>query len=129
MVPLLQRRGFPRSPVSVSEVRAFAVHVLGEWGVTERLSDVELCLSELATNALLHGVPAGREFGVTLALDASLLRAEVRDSGDGTPVVDAPDCEQMSGRGLYLVQHLADGWGFRNHVVGKSVWCEFKFDP
>ncbi|MGA4849202.1 ATP-binding protein [Streptomyces sp. G5(2025)] len=66
-----------------------AVEVLTEWGVADRLDDIRLCVSELATNAVLHGAPAGRELCLRLVLDVAFVRVEVLDSGDGQPQVPA----------------------------------------
>ena len=52
---LPQQRRIPRSRASVREARAFVREVLKDWGCTDRLDDIRLCASELATNALLHG--------------------------------------------------------------------------
>ncbi|BFO16619.1 hypothetical protein SHKM778_30070 [Streptomyces sp. KM77-8] len=91
--------------------RAFARRVLEDWDVRGRTDDVLLCVSELATNALLHGVPADRGFLLRLLPYAESVRVEVHDSGGGTPAV--PDHEpDESGRGLMLVGALADTWGW-----------------
>ncbi|MEJ8658040.1 ATP-binding protein [Streptomyces sp. MS1.AVA.4] len=87
---LSQQRRFPRSARSVGAARSFALDVLAQWGITDRHDDVQLCVSELATNALQHGVPAGREFCVGIEVDGALLRVHVRDSGDGRPEVQSP---------------------------------------
>jgi anti-sigma regulatory factor (Ser/Thr protein kinase) len=55
-----------------------------------------------------------------------VLRVEVRDSGDGWPIVRLPDTEGSDGRGLFLVRELADDFGVTEHVPGKTVWVVFK---
>ncbi|MFE3722485.1 ATP-binding protein [Streptomyces cyaneofuscatus] len=90
------------------------------------IDDIELCASELATNALLHGVPPGREFAVRLDLADDLVRLEIRDSGDCQPLVQHPEEDSCSGRGLFLVGELASEFGVDHHVVGKAVWVAFK---
>lgn len=59
---------------------------MAQWGIVRRADDVLLCVSELATNALLHGVPPQRGFRVVLLL-GDQLRVEVFDSGGGVPRV------------------------------------------
>ncbi|GHH91866.1 hypothetical protein GCM10017779_23230 [Streptomyces capillispiralis] len=112
--------------------RAFARRVLEEWGVHGRADDVLLCVSELATNALLHGVPPGRGFLLRLLPYADRVRVEVHDSGRGVPAVPLPqqedDCGE-SGRGLLLVAGLSDTWGVAERAPGKVVWCEFATTP
>ncbi|WP_334665074.1 ATP-binding protein [Streptomyces cyaneofuscatus] len=121
-----QLRRFPRRRTSVGASRDFVVHVLREWQLTDLIDDIELCASELATNALLHGVPPGREFAVRLDLTDDLVRLEVRDSGDGRPEIQHVDESNCSGRGLFLVGKLAVDFGIDQHVVGKTVWAAFK---
>ncbi len=96
--------------------------------MAERADDVLLCVSELATNALVHGVPPGRGFLLRLLpYDGGGLRVEVHDSGDGVPAVPQPDAGEPGegGRGLLLVAELADRWGVSGRSPGKVVWCEF----
>ncbi|MFD3972099.1 ATP-binding protein [Streptomyces cyaneofuscatus] len=94
-----------------------------------RAHDVLLCVTELATNALRHGVPTGRGFRVQIFLERMemALRVELRDSGDGrVRAADAlPGVEDEGGRGLLLVGALADKWGVAERNPGKIVWCEF----
>ncbi len=97
-----------------------------EWGIAERLDDIRLCVSELATNAVLHGVPPGREFCLRLVLDVPFLRVEVVDSGDGQPQVLDQGVEDTGGRGLFLASTLSDDFGVTSHVPGKTVWVVFK---
>ncbi|MFI1736101.1 ATP-binding protein [Streptomyces sioyaensis] len=122
---------YRRERRSVPLAREFARTALTEWDLDHLAEDVLLCVSELATNALLHGVPPGRGYRLRLSLgEDGLLRVEVHDSGDGEPRVPvwAPyDGEEgESGRGLLLVSALADAWGVGERVPGKIVWCEFR---
>jgi anti-sigma regulatory factor (Ser/Thr protein kinase) len=130
-VPLSRQCRFPRSRTSVRDARAFIREVLTDWGHTDRLDDITLCVSELTTNALLHGAPPGREYSVSLALHESVLRLAVRDSGDHSLTLDVPDAglEACSGRGLLLVRELADDFGITQLAVGKTVWAIFKTTP
>ncbi|MEW2066150.1 ATP-binding protein [Streptomyces sp. NPDC007346] len=123
---LSQLRRFPRRRTSVGASRDFVVDVLLEWQLTALIDDIKLCTSELATNALLHGVPPGREFAVRLSLTDDFVRLEIRDSGGGRPAVQHPDEDSCTGRGLFLVAELAADFGIDHHVVGKTVWAAFK---
>ncbi|MFD7440569.1 ATP-binding protein [Streptomyces sp. NPDC059909] len=131
--PFLRAAFYRRERRSVPAAREFAAQALADWGVTARADDVLLCVSELATNALVHGVPPGRGFRLHLSLDG-VLRVEVHDSGDGevrVPALEpvcAPDADAESGRGLLLVGALADKWGVGERSPGKIVWCEFAGD-
>ncbi|MEV7512246.1 ATP-binding protein [Streptomyces sp. NPDC089922] len=126
---LLRERYFPRSRQSVSSTREFAAMTLDVWGVTCRQDDVSLCVSELATNALLHGVPPGRHYRLRMLLFDATVRVEVADSGGGRPRVADRDPGAEGGRGLLLVAALADRWGTLARVPGKVVWCEFGLGP
>ena len=127
--PSPRERFYRRERQSVPAARAFAREALVDWGVRERAYDIVLCVSELATNALVHGVPSGRGFLLRLLplpYDGGV-RVEVHDSGDGVPALpQAEACEpDEGGRGLLLVSELADKWGVGERDPGKVVWCEF----
>lgn len=115
---------YRRDRRSVPAARQFVREAVTDWALGDRLDDVLLCVSELATNALVHGVPPGRGYQLQLSLLADgVLRVEVHDSGDGRPDICEP-CDE-SGRGLMLVAALADKWGVAERSPGKIVWCEF----
>ncbi|WP_328298127.1 ATP-binding protein [Streptomyces sp. NBC_00435] len=123
---LSRQQRFPRARASVRAARQFVGDTLGEWGVSERRDDIRLCVSELATNAVSHGVPLGRDFCVRLEWEGGILVIEVRDSGPGSPVVQQPGLEALTGRGLWLVGELADEVRIHGERVGKTVSAGFK---
>lgn len=117
-------RGFLRSAGSVGKARDFVASAVG---VGERAEDIRVCVSELATNALLHGTPRGREFRVRVAVDEGAVRIEVHDAGDALPRLLTPAETDDRGRGLQLVDALADDWGVSDRPgIGKVVWAVFK---
>ncbi|MFE5404403.1 ATP-binding protein [Streptomyces sp. NPDC056580] len=120
---------YGRDRRSVPAARRFTEWSLAYWGLAgwRRAEDVTLCVSELATNALVHGVPPGRGFLLRLRYDGTVVRAEVHDSGTGAPRIaeDAGGDEAEGGRGLLLVSSVADKWGVGLRAPGKLVWCEF----
>ena len=120
---------FTRRKPSIQASRQFVTRTLSEWGYTDRLDEIQICVSELATNALLHGVPPGRLFRVCVEAADEEVRIEVRDSGPGHPVTQAPRLDSENGRGLLLVDELADAWGDIEHTVGKTVWFTMKSTP
>ncbi len=124
-LPYQRDQFYRRDRRSVSAARRFAWWSLKHWGLADwdRADDVSLCVSELATNALVHGAPPGRGFLLRVRYDGDVLRVEVHDSGAGEPrVADEAD---EGGRGLLLVAALADKWGVGRRDPGKVVWCEF----
>jgi anti-sigma regulatory factor (Ser/Thr protein kinase) len=125
-LPHFREHFYRRERRSIPRARAFVGAALGDWGAGERSDDVLLCVSEMTTNALVHGVPLGRGFRVMLWLEHDgLLRIEVHDSGEGIPRLDRPDGDAESGRGLLLVEMLSDKWGVGERSPGKVVWAEF----
>lgn len=91
------------------------------------LGDVELMVSELVTNACQHsGRPAGRVHLVAVC-GPDRLRVEVTDAGGGTvPAPRRPRTGDVRGRGLLIVEALADNWG---HIAdpdtgARTVWFE-----
>ncbi|GAA2196990.1 ATP-binding protein [Streptomyces bangladeshensis] len=124
--PRTRQAFYRRDRRSVRLARQFAGEALTAWATTERSDDVLLCVSELATNALVHGVPAGRGFLLRLTLHGDgALRVEVHDSGPGAVGIPDASMESEHGRGLLLVAALADKWGVGERNPGKIVWCEF----
>jgi anti-sigma regulatory factor (Ser/Thr protein kinase) len=92
----------------------------------ELRADAVLLLSELATNAVLHTVSARILCGIGLITDRRL-RLEVHDhdrTGRGLPRRD-PGPDDEGGRGLLLVQHIADTWGVHRSALtgGNAVWA------
>jgi anti-sigma regulatory factor (Ser/Thr protein kinase) len=120
---------------AVADVRASLRDLLRSWswGGPEQTDVAELLISELVTNALVH-TDHGAEVTATLvrgrlAKAADRLRVEVRDSVARRPMVRKPDGEATGGRGLMLVQMLADAWGVRPQATGKVVWFELDGGP
>ncbi|MFP3987204.1 ATP-binding protein [Streptomyces sp. E11-3] len=107
---------------AVPEVRRAIRDLLRHWGRPGRSDIAELLTSEIVTNALVH---TDAEAVVTATLSPRGLRVEVRDFVGHRPRLRVPNADDGThGRGLVLVQSLADSWGVRAHGVGKSVWFE-----
>ncbi len=117
----------PRSRKSPGAARRLLVDLLAKVEGGHRFTDVGLLVvSELVTNAVVHGTPRERLVWLWLKVDADVLRIEVHDArGDRAPELRAAAADEESGRGLALVKFLALKWGCcprRN--VGKTVWVE-----
>jgi two-component sensor histidine kinase len=107
----------PRGPGAPRRARALLREHAAELD-PERLDSAILLISELVTNAVLHGTG---EIRLIIELDGKEARFAVADEGNGTPVVSktpGPD----GGWGLRLVGELANRWG----VAGErtQVWFE-----
>ena len=102
-------------------MRRAVTRALGGWGVASDDQDVvALLISELVTNALRHGEPPVR---LRAECTDSAITVSVEDAGSSAPVAVEPAAWDASGgRGLHLVESLADGWGVNRNGVGKAVW-------
>ncbi|MGC5036837.1 ATP-binding protein [Streptomyces sp. DT190] len=110
-------------PSAVRQARAQVRRQLEEWGIAERgeVADVaELLVGELATNALVH---AGSRFRLTLLAAHGVLRCEVADRERRVPRVLRAGTGE-NGRGMFLVDALAQRWGCHRDGSGKTVWFE-----
>ncbi|MFC8695325.1 ATP-binding protein [Streptomyces parvus] len=86
-----------------------------------------LLISELVTNAVVHtGCPAVLRmlFGGGASGTAGTVRVEVADASDRPPLQRHAAGEDTGGRGLELVDGLADRWGWLPEGAGKQIWCE-----
>ncbi len=99
------------------------------WGARERADEVELVADELITNALMHTEGAAVVTLRVLSGSERRLRVEVEDSSSALPRRREAGESGVSGRGLLLVDLLADDWGVEARGGGKVVWCEFVVPP
>ncbi len=112
---------FACETTSVRGARRFIAECVPQLGL-QRLPDVQLMVSELATNAVQH---SGSQFDVTVErLNDTAVRVEVRDFGAGTPRLFPRGQHADRGRGLQIVDRLSQRWGVatRPGAIGKSIW-------
>jgi two-component sensor histidine kinase len=105
--------------------------MLREWQLQSMAEPGALLVSELVTNAVQAsprraGLGNGKlpMIGLTIRLTAASLVLEVWDASPLRPVSKQVDIAADHGRGLLLVDALADSWGDRAAYGGKVVWCE-----
>lgn len=109
---------FPCEPSSVTGARHALVAFLEKEGCADRGSDTAgLLVSELATNAVRH---AKTPFTVGMSHVPGTLEVEVGDGDPTHPRRRDPDDD--GGRGLQIVDALADEWGTRPRASGKAVY-------
>lgn len=112
---------FPPLTSSPGQARRFLNDLLTTWQCEDAVEVAELLVSELVGNAVQHAHSATR---VTATLTGGRLRVAVRDR-DHSPLVPrrggpfAPN-----GRGLLILESLADDWGVEDERDGKVVWFE-----
>ncbi|WP_434096875.1 ATP-binding protein [Streptomyces prasinus] len=114
--------------------RRLATHRLDLWQLpygSPASDTVTLVVAELASNAVLHGHVPGRDFELRLTYErsAGLVRVEVSDTHPGHPEMPEsagrPSADTDGGRGLLLVESVADRWGVNGRTgPGKTVWAE-----
>ncbi|MCC9306461.1 ATP-binding protein [Kitasatospora sp. RB6PN24] len=126
----------PATPLGARRARLHAVQQVCAWGWkpdSHMVERVTLIVAELASNAITHGRRRGFGFQLRLSLDPfaglpKLLRIEVTDPrGERLPRQQAGEAsaDAESGRGLLIVDALADRWGTEPYPPsGKTLWCE-----
>ncbi|MCA6092667.1 SpoIIE family protein phosphatase [Streptomyces sp. SCA3-4] len=121
----LQQHIAPADPDALSAGRHMIRAAVRAWGARERSDEIELAADELVTNALLHTDGAAVVTIRMLPGPERRVRVEVEDQSSALPRRREPGESQVSGRGLLLIDQLADVWGVEPRGGGKSVWCEF----
>lgn len=123
------RRGsleLPPTADSVGRARA-AVRDVGAGLPREVLADAELLVSELMSNAVRHG---GADIRLTVSSRPGSLTVSVFDAGAELPAIRTGEIDRTvaSGRGLRMVQQLADDWGVDvdHGGAGKAVWFRLR---
>jgi anti-sigma regulatory factor (Ser/Thr protein kinase) len=116
-------------PAEVGRARRWARSRLAGSGIAADDSLAEtlvLLVSELVTNAVVHtGRPAVLSLILPgVAAEAATVRLEVADVSTRAPVPRCAGDEATNGRGLALVDGLADRWGWSTEAAGKRIWCE-----
>jgi anti-sigma regulatory factor (Ser/Thr protein kinase) len=120
----------PGHPERVSEARAFIAKVVGPG---HPAADTAVLLaSEIVTNAIVHSDSRQDGGSVTIAITGigGGLRVEVADDGSdfSAPMVRG-DVYASDGHGLFLVQSLADQWGYVRDEAGTTVWFWLSTGP
>jgi hypothetical protein len=112
---------FSADPEAPRHARALVREALIGWGVGEpRIGAVDLVVSELATNAVLHVVSP---FSVRTRIDGWTLRVEVHDAGRASPASRELLVADPA-HGLGIVESICAGWGYEPAGAGKVVWAE-----
>jgi hypothetical protein len=124
-------------PTAVPCARLHVKHVLREWQQETLADTVELVVSELVTNAVRasigllssefagHWAPGQPPVRLWLAADGQFAVVQVWDASDALPERQEAELDAESGRGLMLVDSLADDWGSYTPEAssGKVVWA------
>lgn len=108
-------------PDAAPEARAALRELLRDSPFADRLDDGELALSELVTNAVLHGRDP---IVLRLVRTDHCVRVEVGDGSAVSPSFSMLDPTAVTGRGLMLISAASDRWGVEPDPDGKRVWFE-----
>ena len=141
---------FPDQPMAAAQARAFVGSVLQRWSLEPVVPDVQLAVTELVTNAILH---ARTPIVVTLCIAGGMVEVAVTDYDPRAPrpvpprqdllrdldalhdsADDDPDPRHTSmhygpsgsvaaGRGLIILDAISSDWGVTPHPQGKDVWA------
>jgi len=107
----------------LAPARQFVRATLAGWGLSDQAAQLELAVSELVTNALLHGQGG---IDVTVELRGDRVWLAVEDEGFGPESIRAREPSGTGGGGwdLRVVDGLSDSWG-AHRVPGRTlVWME-----
>jgi len=109
-------------PQAIPVLRRFVSATLRSWGEEALVPDAALVTSEMATNAVNH---ADSPFHASIVRAAGVVRIAIVDSGPGAAAQRTAAEDDLSGRGIVIVDALADRWGHEILHAGKVVWAEF----
>jgi serine/threonine-protein kinase RsbW len=124
----------PNDAVSVPLCRRAVRTVLEQLNIPrDRRCEIELALGEAATNVVRHAYPhAGNQYRVELEINGETVRLTVLDQGQGfvREAVPDPEDEQMGGRGVLLIERIADAaWFECVKGQGTKLVAEFTMKP
>jgi anti-sigma regulatory factor (Ser/Thr protein kinase) len=103
--------------------RIMRVH-LELWGLHGVVADAQLCFTELVSNVITH-VGVGTPATLAVSMRGARLRIEIHDPDTrALPTLVSAQDDAEAGRGMALVDALADRWGVLLHADKKVTWCE-----
>jgi len=113
----------PPTSASVLAARRVVRDLLAVWDVPHDREDAALLVTELVTNVVDH-VQGEVDLTLELSLSDTWLRIAVVDGSSIRPVVQELSHERPRGRGMRMVEAIADRWGAEDHKGGKRVWFD-----
>ncbi|MFE9096362.1 ATP-binding protein [Streptomyces sp. NPDC007264] len=115
---------FTAEPVEVAALRRIMRLHLGSWGLHDLVDQAQLCVSELVSNVITH-VGHGTPATLTVSMNGTHLRIEIHDPETrALPALLDAGSDAEAGRGMALVEAVADRWGVLLHPDRKVTWCE-----
>lgn len=122
--------------------RRYTTSMLTKWGILDYEDDVHLLVTELITNAIkVTGIPIpdptygqiyryAKPISLSLYRHGDLLVIEVWDTSRKAPKRHHPADDEEGGRGIMVIEGIAEAWGYRwPKTGGKVVWTSIKVAP
>lgn len=114
------------SPAQLGGLRAQLRNLASGWALAEDCTDRLLTVAnELVANAIDH---ARTSCHITVRHASSIVRVLVTDDSPLPPRIQPHDTHAARGRGLHMVQALANRWGWTARRRGKTVWAAMNCD-
>ncbi|GGW34748.1 ATP-binding protein [Streptomyces galilaeus] len=115
---------FTAEPAEVAGLRRIMRLHLGIWGLHGVVDEAQLCVSELVSNVITHVGP-GTPATLAVSMNGVRLRIAIHDPDPrALPTLLAANTDSESGRGMALVDAVADRWGVELGPDRKVTWCE-----
>jgi hypothetical protein len=115
---------FTAEPTEVAGLRRVMRSHLGIWGLHAVVRDAQLCVSELVSNVITHVGP-GTPATLAVSMNGVRLRIEVHDPDPrALPTLLDATADSEGGRGMALVDAVAERWGVELGADRKVTWCE-----
>ena len=115
----------PPTAAAVPAARHLVGELLRVWQSPHDHDDAALLVTELVSNVADH-VGGEADLTVEVSLAEAWLRIAVVDGSAIRPVVRELSMGHPRGRGLQMVQSIADRWGVEDHDGGKRIWLELR---
>ncbi|MCZ0989532.1 ATP-binding protein [Streptomyces diastatochromogenes] len=115
----------PCEPESAGRARQLVTEALNRWGIVELVDAAALIVSELFTNSLDHTHDRAARV-VVRRVTEDRIRIGVADKSREGPEMTKPDEDSENGRGLSVIDTIADRWGYDLHGWGKVTWAELR---
>lgn len=109
----------PADGRAASVARGLVRRRLHDWNLDDLLDTAVLLTSEVVTNVILHTASAP---GLGLVRDGAGVRVTVVDGSPIPPRCRSHSATATTGRGMQMLQDLADAWGWAPVGAGKAVW-------
>jgi anti-sigma regulatory factor (Ser/Thr protein kinase) len=108
------------TPVSIGVARTQVAELCERGGLASLADTAALLVSELVTNAIMHG---SGDITLSVHCDDSQVIVGVSDESTEPPLINKnPPTDRLGGRGLFLVDTLANSWDYQIAADGKTVW-------